>query len=104
MLSYKNIQLIGDNIPLTYKNITKLYLSNNHLSSLSGIEFFQNLNNLAVAHNNLMGYEELLKVTNPQGIVNLSVEGNFFCKNPYTNFQIFNRFKKLVLKPKSLLA
>jgi len=86
--------MIGDNIPNLYHNVSKLYLSNNNIETLTGIEVFTSLTHLSISYNHLPNFEELLKIQNPLLIVNLSVKGNFFCKNPYTNLQIVKRFKK----------
>ena len=47
----KNIDSIGNNIPPIFSNITHLYLSNNNIISLNGIEQFPNLTHLSFLFN-----------------------------------------------------
>jgi hypothetical protein len=65
-----------DQVPAAYTTVTKLHLSHNRLQSLEGLQQFGNLTHLSVAHNNLKGVEELVKVKHPQALVVLAVEGN----------------------------
>ena len=93
MLTYKEIDSIGD-IPKQFHNITKLYLSNNSIISLTGIGVFKNLEYLSISHNYIERFEEFIKISHPEKIVSLSVKGNYFCKNPQSNLLIINFFKK----------
>ena len=94
MLTYKDIDSIGDNIPKQFHNITKLYLSNNSILSLTGIGVFKNLIYLSISNNFIERFEEFFKISQPEKIVSLSVKGNYFCKNPQTNLLIISFFKK----------
>jgi Leucine-rich repeat (LRR) protein len=93
MLTYKEIELIC-NVPKPFHNITKLYLSNNSISSLTGIDVFKNLAYFSISHNFIERFEELLKISHPDKIVSLSVKGNYFCKNPQSNLLIIQHFNK----------
>lgn len=94
MLTYKDITSIGEYIPGLFQNVTKLYLSNNNISSLTGIGFFRNLSYLSIANNYIERFEEFLKLSSPEKMVSISVKGNFFCKNPNSNSQIVGFFNK----------
>ena len=59
-----------------YVGVKKVFLSHNHLESLDGIQFLQNVTHLSVQSNKLMDLEEFSKIQNPQNIVSLSVKGN----------------------------
>jgi Leucine-rich repeat (LRR) protein len=94
-ISYNNLTHIGTDIPSLFHNITKLYLSNNRIATLSGMEVFVNLTHLSICFNNLERLEELDKIRIPKLLVSLSVKGNMFCKNPVANIHIIERFKNL---------
>jgi len=94
MLSEKGIESIGYNIPRNFLNIIKLYLSNNKILKLNGIENFTNLTNFSISYNYIEDFNELIKISNPSQIQSLSVKGNLFNKNPQANVLIINCFKK----------
>jgi hypothetical protein len=94
-LSYKNISLIGFGIPDKFCNISKLYLSNNKIYSLNGIEAFKFLTHFSISYNNIEKIEELDRISNKEILISLSIKGNLFCKNPLSNVMIINKFKKL---------
>ena len=56
----KNIQSLGNQIPPIFHNITRLYLSNNNIITLEGIEQFANLTHFSISYNlernNLIAY------------------------------------------------
>ena len=60
----KNIQSIGNGIPLIFCNITRLYLSNNNIVSLEGIEQFANLTHLSISYNLIEDIYELNHIIN----------------------------------------
>ena len=60
----KNIQSIGNQIPLIFCNITRLYLSNNNITSLEGIEQFANLTHLSISYNLIEDIYELNRIIN----------------------------------------
>ena len=91
----KNIQSIGNGIPLIFCNITRLYLSNNNLISLEGIEQFANLTHLSISYNLIEDIYELNHIINPEILLHLNVKGNFFCKNPSFEEVILNLFINL---------
>ena len=62
----KNIQSIGNNIPLAFCNITRLYLSNNNITSLEGIEQFANLTHFSISYNLIEDIYELNHIINPE--------------------------------------
>ena len=91
----KNIQSIGNNIPLAFCNITRLYLSNNNITSLEGIEQFANLTHFSISYNLIEDIYELSHIINPEILLHLNVKGNFFCKNPSFEEVILNLFTNL---------
>ena len=91
----KNIQSIGNQIPLIFCNITRLYLSNNNITSLEGIEQFANLTHLSISYNLIEDIYELNRIINPEILLFLNVKGNFFCKNPSFVEVILNLFMNL---------
>ena len=91
----KNIQSIGNQIPLIFCNITRLYLSNNNITTLEGIEQFANLTHLSISYNLIEDIYELNRIINPEILLFLNVKGNFFCKNPSTIEVILNLFLNL---------
>ena len=91
----KNIQSIGNGIPLIFCNITRLYLSNNNIISLEGIEQFANLTHLSISYNLIEDIYELNRIINPEILLHLNVKGNFFCKNPSFSEVILNLFLNL---------
>ena len=91
----KNIQSIGNGIPFAFCNITRLYLSNNNIISLEGIEQFANLTHLSISYNLIEDIYELNHIINPEILLHLNVKGNFFCKNPSYEEVILNLFINL---------
>ena len=91
----KNIQSIGNGIPLIFCNITRLNLSNNNIISLEGIEQFANLTHLSISYNLIEDIYELNHIINPEILLHLNVKGNFFCKNPSFEEVILNLFINL---------
>ena len=91
----KNIQSIGNGIPFAFCNITRLYLSNNNIISLEGIEEFANLTHLSISYNLIEDIYELNHIINPEILLHLNVKGNFFCKNPSYEEVILNLFINL---------
>ena len=91
----KNIQSIGNQIPLIFCNITRLYLSNNNITTLESIEQFANLTHLSISYNLIEDIYELNRIINPEILLFLNVKGNFFCKNPSTIEVILNLFLNL---------
>lgn len=93
-LSYTGLTHIGD-ISNIFRNLTKLYLSNNKIISLNGIEAFQHLTHFSISFNHLEKIHEMDKIKNPKLIQVLSIKGNLFCKNPLTNVFIIEKFQNL---------
>ena len=93
-LANKRIKSIGNPLPDFTNRITKLYLSNNELRSLSGIENFPNLSHLSISNNKILDFSELTKLTMPSALQSLSIQGNFFAKNPRAYEDIINYFIK----------
>ena len=91
--NFSEIKLIAYDIPERFHSITKLYLSNNNISDLTGIEVFKNLQYLSLANNYIISFDEILKI--PTGIISISIKGNFIEKNPQLYILLINRFKNL---------
>ncbi len=89
------INSIGFNIPHVFHNVTKLYLSNNRIRYIKGIEVFKNLVFFSVAFNEIDNIEELDRLFNKNAIISLSVKGNLFNKNPSANIIIIKKFPNL---------
>lgn len=94
-IANRPISSIGKGISSKYTGITHLLLSNNHLTSLSGIEAFPNLTHLSIALNDIESIEEMNKIFNKYLIVSLSVKKNFFLKNPQANIDLINLFPNI---------
>lgn len=92
-LNFSNLTNINYDIPGRFHNVKKLYLSNNDISDLTGIEVFNKLTNLSLQKNKLLDFIEILKL--PTSIENLSIQGNFIEKNPNLYVMLIDRFKKL---------
>lgn len=94
VLNYRNIQFISYDIDeALQKSINKIYLSNNIITDLTGIEKFKSLTQISLANNKLEDFEQLLKL--PVSVTSLSVNGNFVEKNPNLYLLLINRFPKL---------
>ena len=91
----KNIQSLGNQIPPIFHNITRLYLSNNNIITLEGIEQFANLTHFSISYNLIEDIYELNRIINPEILLHLNVKGNFFCKNPSFSEVILNLFLNL---------
>lgn len=57
-LNFRKVGAI-DALPPSLLGVSKLYLANNELSSLAGIEQFSSLTHLSIAHNFLFSLQEL---------------------------------------------
>lgn len=89
------INSIGFNIPHVFLNVTKLYLSNNKIRYLNGIEVFKNLTFFSVAFNEIDDIEEFERIQNKEKMVSLAVKGNLFFKNPSANLNLIKKFPYL---------
>ena len=94
-MMYKNITHIGNYIPAKFYGVTRLFLSNNKIQTLSGIEQFKNLTHLSIAYNLIDDIDEFDKIYDKLILISLSVKGNFFCKNPHSNIILIQKFPKI---------
>lgn len=94
-MMYKNITQIGNYIPAKFYGVTRLFLSNNKIRTLSGIEQFKNLTHLSIAYNLIDDIDEFDKIYDKLILISLSVKGNFFCKNPHSNIILIQKFPKI---------
>jgi hypothetical protein len=94
-ISGKSISSIGYGLNECFLNITKLFLSNNKISSLDGIEIFKNLTHFSISYNKIVKISELKKINNKHKLTSISVKGNFFCINPNTNTELICLFPNL---------
>ena len=92
---YCSINSIGDYIPVRFLGVTRLFLSNNYIASLDGIDQFKNLTHLSIAYNSIQDIKEFDKIYDKMILISLSVKGNFFTKNPDSNIQLIKKFPKL---------
>lgn len=63
------------------ENITKLYLSNNLISSLDNLDQFPNLQTLSLSHNNLAQLPVLRNLCVLPNLTSLALQGNPVCKS-----------------------
>ena len=79
----------------TYPNVRRLYISNNDIQSLDGIQCFKNLEQISLNYNQLLDIEEVVKL----GCIvsHLLVRGNFLDRNPDYRRILIEHFPKLVL-------
>lgn len=98
-LNYKLVSCIAPLRDLIFiekfKYIKKLYLSHNNLRTLEGLEYFTTLTHLSISYNKIYDIEELAHVGNQNGLVNLSIKGNFFDKHPDVRNLVLNYFPNL---------
>lgn len=85
-----------DKIPHAYLSITKLYLSHNLLSSLTGIDQFTHLTHLSLTHNSISSITELLKLKNSENLLVLSIKGNPCVLHPNAIGNVLTIFPKLM--------
>ena len=74
-MMYKNITHIGNYIPAKFYGVTRLFLSNNKIQTLSGIEQFKNLTHLSIAYNLIDDIDEFDKIYDKLILISLSVKG-----------------------------
>ena len=94
-MMYKNINQIGSYLPFKFAGVTRLFISNNNITSLCGIEQFKNLTHLSIAYNLIENINEFDRIYDKLILISLSVKGNFFCKNPHSNIILIKKFPKL---------
>eukprot|EP00820_Chromera_velia_P020073 Cvel_28741.t1-p1 / transcript=Cvel_28741.t1 / gene=Cvel_28741 / organism=Chromera_velia_CCMP2878 / gene_product=Leucine-rich repeat-containing protein 9, putative / transcript_product=Leucine-rich repeat-containing protein 9, putative / location=Cvel_scaffold3821:7278-13633(+) / protein_length=1172 / sequence_SO=supercontig / SO=protein_coding / is_pseudo=false len=99
-LSGQNIHEIDVLSPEALANVarcTRLQLTSNALSSLSGIDQFPRLEKLAIGYNRLSDIAELLKIPLAvrERLTYLSVEGNPFCRRTDAKSLLFFLFPRL---------
>lgn len=94
-MMYKNINQIGSYLPFKFAGVTRLFISNNNITSLCGIEQFKNLTHLSIAYNLIENISEFDRIYDKLILISLSVKGNFFCKNPHSNIILIKKFPKL---------
>jgi len=89
------INCIGLNLPNIFFNVSKLYLSNNKIRYLNGIEVFKNLVFFSVTYNEIDNIDEFDKINNKGSLISLAVKGNLFYKNPTANLLLIQKFHNL---------
>ena len=80
-LVHKDIEVIGV-LPSQFQKIKKLYLSNNKIKSLEGIQSLKCLESLSISFNKLASFEELLKIDKKNRLFHLRISYNPLTKNP----------------------
>ncbi|KAL4455778.1 hypothetical protein ABPG74_003188 [Tetrahymena malaccensis] len=76
-----------DRLPYKYNNIEILYLSNNNLTDLEGIQQFKKLRTLTLAHNELSNVKILRQISQLNSLEQLNLSGNPIAKHP--NYKIY---------------
>ena len=94
-MMYKNINQIGSYLPFKFAGVTRLFISNNNITSLCGIEQFKNLTHLSIAYNLIENINEFDRIYDKLILISLSVKGNFFCKNPHSNIILIKKMSLL---------
>lgn len=94
-LSFCEITRI-DRVPYPYNKVPKLYLSHNKLSSLDGIEQFQNLEHLSLSYNRIEELEEFYKVNNSYRLKEISIRGNPLERHPNHVYFLVDTFPSVV--------
>jgi Leucine-rich repeat (LRR) protein len=77
------------------KNVSKLFLSHNHLCTLEGLEGLPSLTHLSLSFNRIQDIEELSRITNPNSLLCLAVKGNFIDRHPDYRSLLLRYFPKL---------
>lgn len=93
-LNYCDLQLIN-RIPSRFLNVTKLFLSHNKISNLSGIEQFKALTHLSIGYNQIEDFRELNKVYNKENLKYLAIQGNPLENHPNHKILILEIFPNL---------
>ncbi|KAG9390299.1 Leucine-rich repeat [Carpediemonas membranifera] len=76
-----------DMLDAKYKDITTLYLSNNQIRSLTGVEQFLRLETLSLANNRIADLNELRNLSSVPYLRNLNLEGNPVASQPHYRSQ-----------------
>lgn len=84
-----------DKVPNRFGNITKLFLSHNKISSLSGVEQFKFLTHLSIGYNRIEDYRELSKISDKESLKHLIIQGNPLENHPNHKVLILEMFPNL---------
>lgn len=91
----KGIHAIGSVPPSVAANITALYLSQNSLRSLTGVEQFQAIRLLSIGGNLLSRVEELEQLAGLRYLRNLNLVGNPLCDLPNYRYRAIEQLKNV---------
>lgn len=86
-----------DSIPKKYTKVDTLFLSNNCIESLEGIEQFQLLNVLSIANNCISSFYELNHLNQLPQLKVLNLEFNPVTQLPYYRYQVIHRVPSIRL-------
>lgn len=77
----KDIELVGT-VPNAFRAVHTLFLSNNHISSLTGLVQFARLRTLSLAYNSIRDFRELAHLSGLRELRTLRLDGNPIAKEP----------------------
>ena len=97
-LNFRDIAEI-DLVDSIYHEVNELSLNHNLLQTLDGIEQFKNIKILHLNFNRLDSWNELLKISNPQHLQELSIKGN-----PNLELSTDSQQNQSMLSPRSPLS
>ncbi|KAG1703209.1 hypothetical protein DVH05_008120 [Phytophthora capsici] len=91
----KGIHVLGQVPPTASESVTALYLSQNNLRSLDGIEQFKLVRLLSVGGNLLASDKELMRLSELTHLRNLNLMGNPLCNQPNYRLRVISMMDKL---------
>ncbi|TNJ27639.1 putative U2 small nuclear ribonucleoprotein A' [Giardia muris] len=77
----KDIEMVGT-IPTAFRAVHTLFLSNNRVSTLTGLVQFARLRTLSLAYNNIHDFRELAHLSGLRELRTLRLDGNPIAKEP----------------------
>lgn len=91
----KGVDAVGSVPPALAASVSALYLSQNRLRGLAGVEQFQNVRLLSVGGNLLARFEELDRLAVLRHLRSLNLVGNPLCDQPNYRLRVLDRLRGL---------
>ena len=82
---------IIDRVPHQFRGADTIYLSNNRLVDISGIEQFQELKTLSLAHNDIVTVDSLMPLSRCPKLKYLKLEGCPLCERPFYRLHVVRK-------------